>query len=175
MIPDHNNRDAAATPPDALRVVPVGPSLHRALLHLRVRPAQRDRVGTMTDLLADVTQCPGSEPMAIMCGDAPIGYYRIDPSARSVAGRDFAQPARGLRSLFVDADWQGRGLGARAVALLLEDLAVRHPATRLLVLTVDCDNRNATRMYRHAGFVDSGARYHGGRCGPQQLLLRALP
>lgn len=175
MILDHNNRDAAETPPDALRVAPVKPSLHRALLRLRVRPAQRDRVGTMADLLADVTLCPGSEPMAIMRGDAPIGYYRIDASARSVAGRDFAQPARGLRSLFVDADWQGRGLGARAVALLLEDLAVRHPATRLLVLTVDCDNRAATRMYRRAGFVDGSARYHGGRCGPQQLLLRALP
>jgi ribosomal protein S18 acetylase RimI-like enzyme len=172
---DHNNRNAAETPPDALRVIPVEPPLHRALLRLRVRPAQRDRVGAMADLLADVTQCPGSEPMAIMRGDAPIGYYRIDASARSVAGRDFAQPARGLRSLFVDAHWQGRGFGTRALTLLLEDLAMRHPSTRLLVLTVDCDNRNATRMYRRAGFIDGGARYHGGRCGPQQLLLRALP
>jgi GNAT superfamily N-acetyltransferase len=172
---DHNNRDATETPPDTLRVVPVEPPLHRALLRLRVRPAQRSRVGAIADLLADVTQCPGCEPMAIMRGDAPIGYYRIDPSARSVAGRDFAQPARGLRSLFVDADWQGRGLGARALALLLKDLAARHPATRLLVLTVDCDNRAATRMYRRAGFVDGGARYHGGRFGPQQLLLRSLP
>jgi ribosomal protein S18 acetylase RimI-like enzyme len=172
---DHNNRGAAETPPDALRVIPVEPPLHRALLRLRVRPAQRDRVGAMADLLADVTQCPGSEPMAIMRGDAPIGYYRIDASARSVAGRDFAQPARGLRSLFVDAHWQGRGFGTRALTLLLEDLAMRHPSTRLLVLTVDCDNRNATRMYRRAGFIDGGARYHGGRCGPQQLLLRALP
>ncbi|GAA0248974.1 GNAT family N-acetyltransferase [Rhodanobacter caeni] len=171
MTADHSNRSAAET----LRVVPVQPPLHRALLRLRVRPAQRDRVGAMADLLADVTQCPGCEPMAIMCGDAPIGYYRIDPGARSVTGRDFAQPARGLRSLFVDEHWQGCGIGTRALALLLADLAVRHPSTRLLVLTVDDDNAAALRMYRRAGFVEDGARYHGGRCGSQRLLLRALP
>jgi len=175
VIVDHNNRDAAKTVPDGLRVMPVEPPLHRALLRLRVRPTQCGRVGAMADLLADVTQCPGSEPMAIMRGDTPIGYYRIDPSARSVAGRDFIQPARGLRSLFVDADWQGHGFGTRALTLLLEDLAARHPDTRLLVLTVDCDNHTAIRMYHRAGFVDGGARYHGGRCGPQRLLLRALP
>ena len=172
---DHNNRDDAGSPADGLHVVPVDPALHRALLRLRVQPAQRGRVGPMADLLADVTQCPGSEPMAIMRGDVPVGYYRIDPNGRSVAGRDFARPALGLRSLFVDADWQGCGVGARALALLLDDLAVRHPDARLLVLTVDCNNEKAVRLYHRAGFVDSGARYHGGRCGPQQLLLRALP
>lgn len=173
---DDNNRDAViAPPPDMLRVVPADAALHRALLRLRVQPAQRGRVSPIDDLLADVTQCPGSEPMAIMRGDAPIGYYRIDPNARSVAGRDFAQPARGLRSFFVDADWQGRGLGAQALTLLLADLTARHPDARLLVLTVDCNNETAARLYRRAGFTGSGALYHGGRHGPQQLLSRALP
>ncbi|HEY8682810.1 MAG TPA: GNAT family N-acetyltransferase [Rhodanobacter sp.] len=159
----------------AIRVAPVDAQLHMALLGLRVLPAQRDWVGAIDDLLADVALCPGSEPMAILCGDTPVGYYRIEPSARSVAGHDFALPALGLRAFFIDADGQGRGFGAGALAALLADLAERHPDARLLALTVNCNNHAALRLYLDAGFNDSGELYHGGRSGPQHLLLRDLP
>lgn len=159
----------------AIRVVPVEAWLRPALLGLRVLPAQRDWIGAIADLLDDVALCPGSEPMAILHGVTPVGYYRIEPSARSVAGRDFERPALGLRAFFIDADWQGRGFGALALAALIADAADRHRQARLLVLTVNCSNPIAVQLYFRAGFVDSGARYHGGRSGPQHLLLRSLP
>ncbi|GGY35516.1 hypothetical protein GCM10008098_30830 [Rhodanobacter panaciterrae] len=45
----------------------------------------------------------------------------------------------------------------------------------LLVLTVNHNNHAALRLYLRAGFHDSGELYHGGRSGPQHLLLRAPP
>jgi GNAT superfamily N-acetyltransferase len=159
----------------AIRVVPVNLELRLALLRLRVLPTQRDDVGAIDSLLADVALCPDSEPMAILYGDTPVGYYRIEPRARSVANHDFALPTLGLRAFFIDTHWQGRGFGTLALATLITDLAERHPPARLLVLTVNHKNHAALRLYLRAGFHDSGELYHGGRSGPQHLLLRALP
>ena len=182
MRGDHNNPLASSaaigarrSDAAALRVAPVDARLRSALLRLRVQPEQRDHVGRIGDLLADAEHCPRSEPMAILRDNAPVGYYRIDPNARSVAGHDFDAPALGLRGFFIDADWQGLGWGGVALAALLADLSERHRHARLLVLGVACSNLAAMRLYRRAGFDDGGALYHGGRCGAQRLLLRALP
>jgi RimJ/RimL family protein N-acetyltransferase len=158
-----------------IRVAPVDAPLRLALLGLHVRPAQRDWVGAIADLLADVAQCTDSEPMAILQGDVPVGYYRLEPNGRTVAGRDFGVPSLGLRAFFIDAGWQGRGLGKQALAALIVDVVERHPRAHLLVLTVNHDNHAALRLYLRAGFTDSGELYHGGRSGPQILLLRVLP
>jgi GNAT superfamily N-acetyltransferase len=159
----------------AIRVAPVNLELRPALLRLRVLPTQLEYVGAIDSLLADAALCPDSEPMAILLGDKPVGYYRIEASARSVAGHDFAMPALGLRAFLIDAEWQGRGIATLALTALVADLVVRHPGARLLVLTVNRSNHAALRLYQRAGFHDSGELYHGGRSGPQHLMLRALP
>lgn len=159
----------------AIRVAPVDDLLHPAVLRLRVRPDQNDFVGPVATALADAARCPGSEPMAILLDDAPIGFYRIERSARSIADRDFGVEALGLRSFFIDAERQGRGYGAQALAAMLADLTRRHPAARLLVLAVDCRNRAALSLYLRGGFEDGGGLYHGGRAGPQRLLQCRLP
>lgn len=158
-----------------LHVQPVTAELREAVLRLHVRPAQDGFVSPPARTLPDAEQCPGSQPMAILLGDAVIGYYRIERNARSLAGRDEDAEALGLRSFQLDAAWQGRGLGARALDVLLADLAQRHPQARRIVLTVNCGNAAALALYRRAGFADSGTLYHGGRSGPQQLLWRHLP
>jgi RimJ/RimL family protein N-acetyltransferase len=155
--------------------MPADALLEPALLRLRVHAPQRDFVGRIADLLADAQSRPSCEPMAILLGAESIGFYCIETVARCIVGRDFEEPALGLRGFFLAAQWQGQGLGAQALQLLLADLAARHPQARLLVLTVGECNRAALALYRRAGFVDSGERYHGGRSGPQLLLRRALP
>ncbi len=166
-----------ATMPEsaAIRVVPADQASRAALLRLRVHPPQTDFVGPVAVALADAEQCPGSEPMAILLGNSPIGFYRLEQHARRIADRDFGADALGLRSFFIDADRQGQGHGARALDALLADLGRRYPAAHQLVLTVNCRNHAALALYRRAGFVDSGELYHGGRAGPQHLLLRRLP
>lgn len=163
------------SPLSALRVAPVDALLEPALLRLRVHAPQRDFVGRIADLLADAQSRPSCEPMAILLDAEPIGFYCIETVARCITGRDFAEPSLGLRGFFLAAEWQGRGLGSRALQLLRADLAARHPQARRLVLTVGECNPAALALYRSAGFVDSGERYHGGRSGSQLLLWRALP
>ena len=158
----------------AIHVAPVDISLREAVLQLRVHPAQFDFVGTIADAMADADRCPDSEPMAIMHAGVPIGFYRIEPNARSITGRDFGATALGLRMFFIDADWQNRGFGSRAMTALLADLTRSHPAARLLVLTVHCGNHAALALYRRHGFEDDGELYHGGRAGSQYLLQRHL-
>ncbi|MEO8748654.1 MAG: GNAT family N-acetyltransferase, partial [Rhodanobacter sp.] len=104
-----------------------------------------------------------------------VGHYRIDPDARSVAGYELMPPTLGLRAFFIDARWQGQGLGKAAVEAMLADLVRRHPGTRQLALCVGADNCVARRLYLHAGFVESGELYHDGRGQAQHLLLRTLP
>jgi len=159
----------------AIRVVPVTPALRDAVLRLRVRPEQDEFVSPVAATLPDAEQCPGSTPMAILLEDTPVGYYRIEHSARSVTGRDADAPALGLRSFQLAATWQGRGLGASALAALCADLVERYPRTHKLVLTVNCHNAAALALYLRVGFLDSGELYHGGRSGPQHLLWRPLP
>lgn len=159
----------------AICVKPAKYSLHAELSRLAVDTSQQAYVGKIENLLADAASCPDAEPMAICLGDEVIGYYRIDPHSRSVAGRDFDVPALGLRAFFIDTRWQGRGLGAPALVALLNDIVERHGDARLLVLSVNVSNVAATRMYQRAGFARSGELYHGGRAGPQHLMLRPLP
>jgi hypothetical protein len=39
---------------------------------------------------------------------------------------------------------------------------------------VNSRNTVGLALYHRAGFVDTGELYHGGRSGPQHLLVRAL-
>ena len=158
-----------------IRVEPADAVRYPSLLQLQVLEPQRDFVGPIAVSLADAAQCPGSEAMAILCDGEPIGFYRIEQQARSIADRDFARPTLGLRSFFIDARWQGRGLGALALAAVMNDLKQRHPAARDVVLTVNLRNTPALALYRRAGFKESGELYHGGRSGPQHVMLGALP
>lgn len=155
-------------------VVPLDERLRRLVAALRVLPEQLAFVGQASDLLADLAHSREALGMAVLQGDEPIGFYRIDLHPRSVTGRDFDEPVLGLRGFFVDARWQRRGLGRLALAALLDDLTKRLPWARWLVLGVDRSNTAALSLYRGAGFVDDGQLYDGGPAGAQLLMLRAL-
>lgn len=160
--------------PSVIRVCPVTPALREAVLDLHVKPSQGDFVSPPAITLPDAERCPGSTPMAILQDDTVVGYYRIESSARTLTGNDSENDALGLRSFQIDASRQGQGLGTRALVALLDDLDHRHPDASRLVLTVDRSNVTAVTLYLHAGFIDSGGLYHGGRAGPQLLLWRSL-
>ncbi|RUL62071.1 GNAT family N-acetyltransferase [Dyella dinghuensis] len=159
----------------AIRVMQVTPDWRPALLQLRVTAPQRDFVSDIAPSLDDAERCPGSTPMVILRNDEPIGYYRIEMHAASIAEREYDRPAVGLRSFFIDHRWQGQGLASRALAAAIDDLSTRHPHAQLLVLLVNCRNLAALRLYLRARFIDTGQLYHGGRAGPQHLLWRELP
>lgn len=164
---------AMAAAPD-IRVTPVTPELAPAVRALRVAADQYAYVGDIAVNLLDAERTPDSEAMAILAGDSVIGFYRIDHFPSIVALKPLGTGAVGLRSFLIDRAWQGRGLAARAVQALCDDLRRRHPQVRLLALNVNCRNVAAIRAYRNAGFVDSGELVFGGCAGPQHLMLRSL-
>ncbi|WP_417472181.1 GNAT family N-acetyltransferase [Luteimonas mephitis] len=157
-----------------LRVAPVKPELVEALRALRVAPGQQTFVGDTGFNLDDAMRDPNSEAMAIVVGATPVGFYRLDFAPTIVARRSIGEAGIGLRAFFLDAGWQGRGLGTRAVQACCEDLQARHPDRHLLALNVDCRNVAAINAYRKAGFVDTGELCLGGSAGPQHLMVRRL-
>ncbi|MCU1357453.1 MAG: N-acetyltransferase [Acidimicrobiales bacterium] len=122
-----------------------------------------DRVTTMT-------------PFAVVADGAPVGFGILDTTELHLLALT-PRPDRAvlLRSFYVDAAHQGRGIGRRAAAeigILARDVAAQ--ATEV-VLTVDEHNPIAAHTYRAAGFVDDGDRYLGGTLGPQHILRLPLP
>ncbi|HET6552455.1 MAG TPA: GNAT family N-acetyltransferase [Dyella sp.] len=163
------------TPTPDIRVALVDAAIRAAVLQLGVSDEQHDFVGRIIASLPDAEACAGSEPMAILLDGEPIGFYRIETHPRSIADMDFPRVTLGLRSFFIDTRWQGRGLGTRALVAAMHDLARRHPSARDVVLTVNLRNAPALALYRRAGFRETGGLYHGGRSGPQFVMLCALP
>lgn len=157
-----------------LRVAPVTPQQADAVRALRVAPDQQPFIGDIGFNLDDALRDANSEAMAILVGATPVGFYRLDFAPTIVARRSIGQAAVGLRAFFLDLDWQGRGLGTRAVQACCDDLRARHPGRRLLALNVNCRNVAAVNAYRKAGFVDTGELYLGGSAGPQHLMVRQL-
>lgn len=61
-----------------------------------------------------------------------------------------------LRHLAIDARKQGRGMGYRAVELVLSHVSETRPACQQVRLTVHAANERAQRLYRRAGFLPNG-------------------
>jgi len=157
-----------------IRVAPLTPELADAVRRLRVAPGQAPYVGDIAFNLDDAERDPRSDAMAILVGATTIGFYRLDYAPTIVARKSLDAASVGLRAFFIDLDWQGRGLGTRAIAACCDDLKSRHPERHLLALNVNCRNIAAINAYRKAGFVDTGELYLGGSAGPQHLMVRRL-
>ena len=159
--------------PAAVHVLPVDAVLAPRIAAMRLAPGQYPYVGEIAFNLADARRDPMSEAMAVMAGERAIGFYRLDLAPRAVIGRALPAPHLGLRSLLLDREWQGLGLGGAAVRACCRDARRRHPDRRWLALLVDCANRPAIATYRRAGFRSTGERRTVG-AWPQQLMLRRL-
>jgi RimJ/RimL family protein N-acetyltransferase len=174
LAPHPDRYHAAMIAKPDIRVAPVTPDRVDAVLRLRVSPEQSAYVGDIAFNLADAQRDARSDAMAIQVGATVIGFYRLDYAPTIVARKSLDDASVGLRAFFIDLDWQGRGLGTRAVAACCDDLKRRHPERHLLALNVNCRNVAAINAYRKAGFVDTGELYLGGSAGPQHLMVRRL-
>ena len=150
-----------------LQLQPLGRDGFDRVAHIAVRPEQEPFCGTIAGHFA--ADEPGCDFHMIARGGRAIGFFKID---RAFAARfDFARPGElGLRGVMIDAAEQGRGSGKSAMRALGPYLARHYPGARTLALTVNEVNPTARAVYLAAGFVDTGALYHGGRIGPQHIL-----
>ena len=151
----------------------VTPALRPLVIALAPLPEQEPFSGAARDTLPVAEATPGRLPVAALADGVPFGYLMLDvgPDVRAYAPGD---DVVGVRGVYVDAAYQGRGLGTAMLRALPPFARERYPAGRRLALTVNVSNPRAIRAYLRAGFTDTGRLYHGGRLGPQHVLELAI-
>lgn len=138
---------------------------------LAVAPEQQRFVGTIDELKASSRDTWHFH--LIEKESEPIGFFNLDLGYADQY--DFAGATElGLRAFFIDVRHQGFGYGKVAASLLKPYVRQQHPGYSALVLTVNCKNAGAYRVYQHSGFEDEGDLYHGGAAGPQHVMRLRL-
>lgn len=139
--------------------------------HLTVNPDQLRFAGTVAD--AFDAPHPDVDFHAMMRGDTPVGFFKIDRGYPTAHG--FAEPGDlGLRAVIVDAAQQGQGIGTAAMRALPAYLRGHYPQARRLWLTVNLQNPAAIASYLKGGFRDTGAIWPHGNAGPQHIMRLSL-
>ena len=140
--------------------------------HLAVHPDQVRFAGSVAE--AFDAPAPDVDFHAMMMGDSPVGFFKIDRGYPAAHG--FAEAGDlGLRAVIVDASRQGQGIGTAAMRALPAYLRAHYPQARRLWLTVNMQNPAAIASYRKAGFQDTGAIWPHGGAGPQHIMRLPLP
>ena len=155
----------------AVVLVPVDAQLRAKVLRLAPFPRQEPYSGAASRTLPDAEAHADRHPVAVLLQGSPVGFFVLDAGVLDYAPR---RGTLGLRALFIDRGHQSRGIGSAALAKLPDYVRRHHPDATAVALTVNIDNDVAIHVYRGAGFVDTGEMYHGGRLGPQRVLVLAL-
>lgn len=144
--------------PHALRLVPIDQHNWQASLAVEVTPEQLPHVAghqpVALVILAKAYIRPGDldwEPLALNSGDSIIGVVALAHSPTHTE----------LRHLAIDARNQGRGIGSRAVELVLAHVTETRPRCQEVRLTVHPANERAQRLYLRSGFQPNGQMSDG--------------
>lgn len=149
----------------------MSPSYSEFAIVLGVDPEQLPYVGTMTEILANVSEA--CHPHVVLVSELVVGFFLIDTAYS--AGYDFCDgQSLGLRAFFIDKKHQGQGYGLAATAVLKPYLHAHYADYYCLYLTVNCKNPAAYHCYKKAGFADTEKVYLGGAAGPQHIMFMTL-
>jgi diamine N-acetyltransferase len=124
----------------------VGASNRAGCEALEVHPEQRRFVAPVAEYLAACEAGPW-RPLAIEAGGEVVGFVMWAP--------DPGDGSRTIGGLVIDRAHQGRGLGRAAMGALVEELFAE-PGCALLAVTYAPANERARRLYRDAGFEETG-------------------
>lgn len=155
----------------AVTLAPLDKSEAHRVLHLELGTDQEDYVGKIADMVS--WDEPDSDFHIVLEDDVVVGFFKIDRAYPE--NYAFARPGElGIRGVLIDKSRQGHGVGAAAMSALPAYAARHYPGAPSLVLTVNCNNPAAQRVYLKAGFLQENDLYLGGRAGPQFILRRDL-
>lgn len=124
----------------------------RAICALDVRPEQRSYVARNAVSIAQAYFEPRAWFRAVYAGESPVGFVMLhdDPEKKEYF----------LWRFMIDAGHQGRGLGRRALDLVVEHVRGRPGATELRSSYVRGDH-GPGEFYRRYGFVETGVVEEG--------------
>ncbi|MDD7908845.1 MULTISPECIES: GNAT family N-acetyltransferase [Pseudovibrio] len=137
------------------------------LFAVSVTEEQLKFVGTTQEI---VEAAPDTSHLhVIVDGDKIVGMFNLDTAYPNTY--DFAKTGElGFRAFLIGHEYQGRGLAKKAMEALRKHLEAHYAKHGSIVLTVNCKNPVAYRLYLATGFEDTGELYHGGAAGPQHIL-----
>lgn len=148
--------------------------LRAEVVALAPRVEQEVFSGRARDTLPVADDDPFRTPYAVVHDGAAVGFGVLDVQGYLDEIADEPDHAVLLRSFYVGAAWQGRGLGGAAIRALPEAALKLAPEAAVLLLTVNVRNVGAVRAYLSGGFADTGRLYLGGDAGPQHILRQVL-
>lgn len=135
-----------------LRLVPVTQANWQAVIALRVDDEQAGNLASNLYSLAEAYVEPRCQPRAIVAGRTVIGFLMYEYIE---ARNTFSIPR-----FMIDAQWQGHGYGAAALAEIIDTFRQTRPEAAITI-SLRTDNHAAWRLYERLGFVDTGERVHG--------------
>ena len=155
----------------ALRTVDA--AVHEQVLELAPARGQARFSGVAADTLPAAERHRTRQAVAILRDEQAVGFLALD-HADPICQYTAPEPSVALRAFFVDARVQRQGIATAALRALPAFVTRQHRQAQSVVLTVNVVNPVAVRLYRRAGFVDTGRLHLGGSFGPQQVLVLPL-
>jgi diamine N-acetyltransferase len=127
---------------------------------LRVTSEQGRYVAGVTDSLVEAAETPGACPWyrAVYRDDTPVGFVMISDGIPD-GHPEYLGPYY-LWRLLIDVEWQGQGLGAATLDLIVDYLRTQPQARTLLTSTVPGPGSPKT-FYLHYGFLATGQVFEG--------------
>ncbi|WP_172295378.1 GNAT family N-acetyltransferase [Pseudoruegeria sp. HB172150] len=126
----------------------------RALCRLAVKPEQDGQVAPNAITLAQAAYEPGGLVWGLWDGDVPVGLLAMIDPVQHPEGEEVEYDAAYIWRLMVDADYQGKGFGQRALAEAAT-VAEDWDRPRLLVSAVEKEF-GAIPFYERCGFRRTG-------------------
>lgn len=109
------------------------------------------------DLLADnmlsIAECqffPTYVPRAIYLNGKPVGFALYEPLTEKGRPNEYL-----IFRFMVDKEYQKKGIGTRAMRLLIEEIQ-RIPGAEKITICYADENENARTFYKNLGFVETG-------------------
>jgi diamine N-acetyltransferase len=128
---------------------PITEDNFEAVMDIELPPEQASFVASNAYSIAQACFYPDWRPLAIYCNGTPAGLLLYDVMSHDEPGH------RGIYRLVVDPAHQGRGVGRRAMELLLQELRAL-PGTTRITICYKPSNALARRFYASLGFTESG-------------------
>lgn len=120
-----------------------------AVMDMELPPDQARFLDSNAYSIAQAHYYPDWQARAIYCDGAPAGFALYDNSGDGEEGH------YAIYRLMVDHRLQHKGIGRKAMALLLAEIRAQ-PDARRITICYKPDNENGRRFYASLGFVELG-------------------
>lgn len=120
-----------------------------AYMEMELPAHQRDYLASNAYSIAQAKFYDDYVPRGICLDGKPAGFLLYDKQSNNNVGE------YGIYRFMVDYAQQGKGIGRRAMALLLDELKAK-PDVKLITICYKPDNANAQAFYRSFGFEETG-------------------